>query len=751
MNNTYEIASKEILENLNNFKDLYSKDCYYDFKDKIEGLKDKIEESKKEGRKLKIGIVGEVKAGKSSFLNALIFDGKDVLPKASTPMTAALTKISYSENQSAKIVFYSEKDWERVNSISREYDAEFNKFYDDYLSKKSGRDKKNKEKLENKTRGKINSEIQKSKTTIKSKEEMRKIFDKKPEILKLVSCKELTDMFKKSSEDLTEYLGKTKELEISDINEGLEEYIGARGKYTSIVKHVELRINNEILKEIEIVDTPGLNDPIISRGETTKRFLGESDVIFLLSYTGQFLTQQDITFMCRTLPNEGIKNVVIVGSKFDSGLLDDNKSKDIKTAYNSSIKIYNNQAMDNICKCIESGYNIELLERIKNSLPPSYVSAMLFSCAKKKKAGKEYSEEEENIVGQLKKHFSNFDDKYELLLSISGIQQIKKNKVLPVIKEKQQIIDEKNKELLNVNKNILLRLLEDINIEVIQNKEDVENYDKEQLEKKFKMLKNKIQSMRIEVRNIFDKISVEASQFLNNMKTEIEEEMKNHIDFDVETKTRIEHNTVKTGLFGLKKEHYTDEITTYTASISDVISNIRSYINSCRKYANKEFANAINIANLEDMIKETVIGAFDLSGKDFNENNILIPLEIVIKKIQIPDINITMDEFESMIIDEFSGASVKGDDIHKLKLAETRVLGKASEKIQQQLDECEKKMEYEMSNQSATFVDSIIKNLNENVEKLKEQIDNREESIKRYNTFIEALDTYKEMIKKMEM
>ena len=44
-----------------------------------------------EGDTLQIGIVGQVKAGKSSFLNALFFDGENILPRASTPTTAGLT------------------------------------------------------------------------------------------------------------------------------------------------------------------------------------------------------------------------------------------------------------------------------------------------------------------------------------------------------------------------------------------------------------------------------------------------------------------------------------------------------------------------------------------------------------------------------------------------------------------------------------------------------------------------------------
>ena len=53
----------------------------------------KTEDFFREERKLNIGVVGQVKAGKSSFLNTLLFDGQEILPKASTPKTATLTKM----------------------------------------------------------------------------------------------------------------------------------------------------------------------------------------------------------------------------------------------------------------------------------------------------------------------------------------------------------------------------------------------------------------------------------------------------------------------------------------------------------------------------------------------------------------------------------------------------------------------------------------------------------------------------------
>ncbi len=74
---------------------------------KTEELEKTIKGMQAENRGLKVGIIGCMKAGKSSLLNALIFEGKDVLLKAATPMTASLTILKYAQNLSTQVEFYS--------------------------------------------------------------------------------------------------------------------------------------------------------------------------------------------------------------------------------------------------------------------------------------------------------------------------------------------------------------------------------------------------------------------------------------------------------------------------------------------------------------------------------------------------------------------------------------------------------------------------------------------------------------------
>lgn len=89
-----------------------------------------LEELKNSQRLLKIGIVGRVKAGKSSLLNALVFNGADVLPKAATPMTAALTMIEYDENLSAIVELYKQADINEIENQHSQYIKELNRLKD---------------------------------------------------------------------------------------------------------------------------------------------------------------------------------------------------------------------------------------------------------------------------------------------------------------------------------------------------------------------------------------------------------------------------------------------------------------------------------------------------------------------------------------------------------------------------------------------------------------------------------------------
>ena len=121
----------KIQDNIDKIKEKYKDDA--EFIDEIETScykslfkgKKRIEEDFKEqvntDRNIRVGIVGRVKAGKSSLLNSLLFEGRDILPKAPTPMTAALTQMEYSKINYIEIEFITEDDMSLLKEQKEEY------------------------------------------------------------------------------------------------------------------------------------------------------------------------------------------------------------------------------------------------------------------------------------------------------------------------------------------------------------------------------------------------------------------------------------------------------------------------------------------------------------------------------------------------------------------------------------------------------------------------------------------------------
>ena len=107
---------------------------FVDYKDSLRdsvpvaAIRETAQSVKKDGREklnadrlLRLGVVGQIKAGKSSLLNLLLFAGREVLPKAATPMTASLTHIVKSDSDEIEVVYYSKDDWAQIKRHDKRY------------------------------------------------------------------------------------------------------------------------------------------------------------------------------------------------------------------------------------------------------------------------------------------------------------------------------------------------------------------------------------------------------------------------------------------------------------------------------------------------------------------------------------------------------------------------------------------------------------------------------------------------------
>ena len=277
-------------------------DCGVEESSKIQ---DAMKHTEDEGRLLKIGIIGRVKAGKSSLLNSLIFEGKDILPKAATPMTANLTVLSYGERNAAEIEYFSPEDRE---DIKRKHDIYEKRMYDLMAQYQQEHKEKQKEELADKER-----------IEHKAKRELKGSVEE--------ASYDQYKRMQKSGVDPTRLEEKTT-LESNTMEElasELIDYVSAEGTYMPFTRSIRVALPNEFLKDIEIVDTPGLNDPVVSREERTRELLRYCDVIFIVSPSGQFMTEQDIELLQRISTKEGLRELYVVASQVDTQLFGSEK------------------------------------------------------------------------------------------------------------------------------------------------------------------------------------------------------------------------------------------------------------------------------------------------------------------------------------------------------------------------------------------------------------------------------------------
>lgn len=717
----------EIIENnIQKFNDISNK--YGKFEDiiDIEGLsnlanfsnnfKSDAESLIEENRKLRIGVVGQIKSGKSSFLNALLFNGKELLPKAATPMTAALTVISYKEKPSAVIEFYSEDEWKLIIDKSAKYD----------------------EIIDNERR-KILSDKSISSRNI-TDEEIKQMINMPKEI---ESAKELANMAHTSGTDIYDYLGKEETIEEVDIIEDLigklNDYVGAKGSFTPIVKSSRLYINDNKIKNIEIVDTPGINDPILSRGQKTREYLGKCDVVFLLSYASQFMDSSDIGLLTQNVPNKGIENVVLLASKFDSALLDEGyKYSGFADAARGCASKLSNHANEVIIPILRRNPDNKILYNLNKSLPPKFISSMAYNIAVNYDT---LNKEERFILNRLKGDFPNFDFSSDNLKSFSNIEDVKNKEFEKVINKKDEIIKDRFDNLLLGQKEEFKDILKDISQMMKSNLNKLTDSSEKELKNKQKYLRKGMERAKKKVDVVFDtNITLMKTNFYELI-TDLKSMSIKHKKINEQTSSKEKFvKTERYGFLWLKKRDIYKTVTYSYANIYQAIDHIDEFVLEAERSLQQEIKKIINMQKLSEKLKEAILDVFDLSDENFDYNEIISLVQKAVNKISIPDISIDSTGYSKKISSKFSGENVEGSDIGKLKSLQRSLIDEILNDIQNTVQKKTSDIVKHLDKVSAEFVDNILKESETRLDEITKQLKDKQTYIKRYNTVIEMIE-----------
>lgn len=719
--NAYLQQARQIEQTLSEHQELFDEGKFLDFQSVTTTLETEIQRAQQDARKLSIGIVGAMKAGKSSFLNACIFGGKDVLPKAATPMTAALTCIRYSETPQATVHFYERKDWEKIEDNAQKYEEQLNTKYSNYckIYDRSHADS---------TEGVCSKQVFE-----------RTLFQQDvSEVLK--SAKELTQMVGSNSAIL-EHLGDADVLD-GDIMAKLQDYVGAHGRFTPIVNYVELEVNLPELEDLEIVDTPGLNDPIVSRSYATRQFLRACDVVILLSPCSQFMDANTVGLMANGLPDNGVRKVIVVGSKLDSGLLNEPKGS-FAVASQHALNSYKGQFRNTMQQAMRNNpRRAGIMEKISES-DLLFVSSTCSSMARKQKQHQPLSPAENLVLQNLHSHFPDFDE--TLLSSVGGINKVLKT-LEAVRQQKAEIIHGKNNTLLETAQINHLRALDKIQQELSSSRTTLKNSTSEQLLQRTEAIQQVMESSRGKLMYIFDGAAIGCKNKVNQLLPQLTLEQQNHQRLDVQTSSEEHHGVEGTGLFGLIKEHYSYTVTNNRVDVSEVVTNLEHHASTCQNTINQEFQYVFNREQLSHRIVEVVLDAFRKSDMEFDEDDIRLPLQNVLNELSSPEIRFDYTTYIDKVESQFPSGYAENDDIHKLKSLQTRLLNEIDQDMGQQLTAALQMAANMLNKQAVTFADRIQELLCGELEKLQGQIQERETYLAAYQQFDKTIQQMKKQL-----
>ncbi len=530
-------------------------------------------------------------------------------------------------------------------------------------------------------------------------------------------------------------------------------------------KAVQISLNNPNLKDLEVIDTPGVNDPIASREERTKALLKDCDVVFIVSPSGQFLTDSDMSLFDRVSHKEGLQEIYFVASQADSAVLSmsevEKSNQHLPTALENAQKALSSQLNNIMGKLIENYPNQrEIFEKaIKNGV--ILASGVCFSMYKdfknqasweRNQKTEEYHNAWRNLKDAYPDAFSSDDKTEESLLFLSNMGAIEE-RLEKAAQRKEEIISQKWQDYAQSQANNLHNLITQLLQDLEDEKKRIKSADisaiKEQIEA-YEKLSGEIETGFDEVygnfiddffTNIGDGLEKTLKEFIQNTKKN-NEYQKGKDDEYVLEKIKQDGFLGDVARFfgqafndkwGYEEKGYTKKVTSVKAGA--VVDYLIKMHNDCEKALNKSARSFSK--NFKNVLYAKVLSRMSEIIRD----NSLIDKYAFKKSVMAVLDSIEFKEFDytDKLPSEIGAKTgfLKGDEadafIQSVEMHVRNFESEAKKDVKGYIQGLREALERQ------NFASDTLQKLKENMQNLHNQAQNKEQSIAQLEKQIKAL------------
>ena len=682
-----------------------------------------------QNRLMNIGIVGRVKAGKSSLLNALIFDGEPILPKAATPMTAALTTITWGEVFQAKVEFYSETDIAAIRFKS-----------DQFEQRLAARKRECLEELVKRRNAQANdAPLDMAQLTLMADKKAMSELQREEGLF--AAYDQFQRMKRSGLDAATLHLhseiqaGNPKELAAR-----LHNYVGADGTYMPFTKTVHVAMPLEALRDICIIDTPGMNDPVQSREERTVELLKTCDVVFIVSPAGQFLNEQDLEVMGRITQKEGIQELVLVASQIDTQLYGSEKRARLSDAVEAIRTQLSARAQSTLTDLKLSSPEVgsvfdNLIGSVHRNLLHS--SGLCHSLNRRFNSQETWDSNEQVTWDNLSTDYPDYFTRDNQELSLSSLDSLANidaiNAMLAQVREKKAEITREKIANLMVRKQKNLEAFKALLINLARNQViQIKNANVDQLDEQLASLESKRLDLSLELDVSFKYTMADYRQKLRDDMRKIAAQLLRETQSTVkdaegsfsETIT-VDNDGVGSWIARKLWGGGTTEKTVVRAKIisSQVISTINEFMNDIQDELGAKVESSHRGLN-EELARNLTPKIREVLEQDANGQMIKLAINSIIDSIPDDDFDLSIPLPESLK----SNGTLKGYEAERFKDAADDFIGSLGSKVKSKISSFINDVERKAP---STISDSFVDEIQRRINVLKDQVDNAAQTIDR--------------------